>query len=155
MLQAGRAAPYVARQHLGAGADASRPPIARIAEHSRGRNCLPSTQKWIGRCDRPDVKLLLRSWLFNAIARIGRPTLTFTNQHRSYYRLLAGGSGFGYMRDGQKKKKHECCAAHFSFISTNILSTTPGTKNVSVGHALLIWFIEWPHENQTLNKFRG
>ena len=83
------------------------------------------------------------------------PTLTFTNQHRSYYRLLAGGSGFGYMRDGQKKKEHECCAAHFSFISTNILSTTPRTKNVSVGHALLIWFTEWPHENQTLTKFRG
>ncbi len=37
----------------------------------------------------------------------------------------------------------------------NILGTTPGTKNVSVGHALLIWFTEWPHENQTLNKFSG
>jgi hypothetical protein len=59
------------------------------------------------------------------------------------------------MRDSQKKKKHECCAAHFSLISTNILSTTPGTKNVSVGHALLIWFTEWPHENQKLTKFRG
>jgi len=79
----------------------------------------------------------------------------FTNQHRSHWRLLAGGSGFDYMRDGQKKKKRECCMAHFSFISTNILSTTPGTKNVSVGHALLIWFTKWPHENQTLNKFRG
>jgi hypothetical protein len=43
------------------------------------------------------------------------------------------------MRDGQKKKEHECCAAHFSFVSTNILSTRPRTKNVSVGHALLIW----------------
>ena len=85
--------------------------------------------------------LLLRFRPFNAIAqikRINRPSVIFTNQHRSYWRLLAGGSGFDYMRDGQKKKKHECCVAHFSFISTNILSTTPETKNVSVGHALLI-----------------
>ncbi len=103
-------------------------------------------------------RLLLRFRPFNAIAqikRINRPSVIFTNQHRSHWRLLAGGSGFDYMRDGQKKKKRECCMAHFSFISTNILSTTPGTKNVSVGHALLIWFTEWPHENQTLNKFRG
>ena len=102
--------------------------------------------------------LLLRFRPFNAIAqikRINRRSVIFTNQHRSYWRLLAGGSGFDYMRDGQKKKKYECCLAHFSFISTNILSTTPGTKNVSVGHALLIWFTERPHENQMLTKFRG
>ena len=41
--------------------------------------------------------------------------------------------GFDYMRDGQKKRKHECRVAHFSFISTNIFRTTSGTKNVSVG----------------------
>ena len=67
---------------------------------------------------------LLRFRPFNAIAqikRINRPAVIFTNQHRSYWRLLAGGSGFDYMRDGQKKKKHECCAAHCSFISTHIL----------------------------------
>ena len=45
--------------------------------------------------------------------------------------------------------------AHCLFIRRIFLATTPGTKNVSVGHALLIWFTEWPHENQTLNKFGG
>src|SRR5882724_294096 len=36
-----------------------------------------------------------------------------------------------------------------------VRAVAPGAKNVSVGHALLIWFTEWPHENQTLTKFRG
>jgi hypothetical protein len=52
--------------------DASRPP-AHIAEHFTDcakEIALPFTPKWIGRYDRRDVKLLLRSWLFNAIARI-------------------------------------------------------------------------------------
>ena len=52
--------------------------------------------------------LLLRFRPFNAIAqikRINRPSVISTNQHRSYCRLLAGGSGFDYMRDGQNKKE--------------------------------------------------
>ena len=48
------------------------------------RNFLPFTPKWIGRCDPRGVKLLLWSWLINAIARINRPSMIFTNQHRSY-----------------------------------------------------------------------
>jgi hypothetical protein len=88
-----------------------------------GRNCLQFTPKWIGRYNWRDVKLLLRSWLWNAIARINRPSVIFTNQHRSHWRLCAGASGFGYMRNAQKKKDHEYCAAHFSFISTNTLAT--------------------------------
>ena len=107
------------------GRDASRPlsrispSISRIAR----KKLLPFTPKWIGRYNRRDVKLLLRSWLWNAIARINRPSVIFTNQHRSHWRLCAGASGFGYMRNAQKKKDHEYCAAHFSFISTNTLAT--------------------------------
>ena len=106
-------------RHVGAGA-MLRGPVAISPSISR-QNCLPFTQKWIGRYDPRGFKLLLRSWLFNAVARINRPSVIFTNQHRSRWRLGAGGSGF--MRNGQKKKDHECCAAHFSVISTNTLAT--------------------------------
>jgi hypothetical protein len=109
-------------------------PLSRISpsiSRLRERNCLPFTPNWIGRYDRRGVKLLLRSWLFNVIARIIWPSVFFTNQHRSRCRLAAGGAGFGYMRNGQKKKDHECCAAHFFIYSCD-------EELEGAGHALLI-----------------
>jgi hypothetical protein len=102
------------------------------------RNCLPFTPKWIGRYDRRVVKMLPRSWLFNAITRNNRPSVIFTNQPRSRCRRAAGGSGFGYMRNRQKKKDHECCAAHFSFIARTLL-LGHSEERKGAGHALLIW----------------
>jgi hypothetical protein len=90
--------------------------LSRISDCAR--KFLPFTPKWIGRYDWRIVKVLPRSWLFNAITRNKRPSVIFTNQHRSRCRRAAGGSGFGYMR---KKKDHECCAAHFSFIARILL----------------------------------
>jgi hypothetical protein len=63
------------------------------------------------------LRSLLRFWPFNAIALIDRLDVIFANQDSLRCRRSAGGSGFGYMRDGQKKKYHECCAAHFPFIA--------------------------------------
>jgi hypothetical protein len=103
------------------------------------RNCLPFTPKWIGRYDRRVVKMLPRSWLFNAITRNNRPSVIFTNQPRSRCRRAAGGSGFGYMRNGQKKKDHECCAAHFSFLARILLLGHSDEEREGAGHALLIW----------------
>jgi len=49
---------------------------------------------------------------------------------------LPEGAGFGYMRNGQKKKDHECCAAHF-FIYEHEYSCDEELEGP--GHALLIW----------------
>ena len=110
--------------------------LSRISDCAR--KFLPFTPKWIGRYDWRIVKVLPRSWLFNAITRNKRPSVIFTNQHRSRCRRAAGGSGFGYMRNGQKKKDHECCAAHFSFIA-RILLLGHSEEREGAGRALLIW----------------
>jgi len=65
-------------------------PLSRISPSIsllRERICLPFTSRWIGRYDRRGVKLLLRSWLFNVIARIIWLSVFFTNQHMSRCRL--------------------------------------------------------------------
>ena len=79
-------------------------PLSRISpsiSRLRERNCLPFTPKWIGRYDRRGVKLLLRSWLFNAIAR---PNVFFTNQRRSRCRLAAGGRGLRLHAEWSEEK---------------------------------------------------
>jgi hypothetical protein len=114
----------------------------RAAATGGGRS-VPSTviRSALSRGARPEAVWAMRVLIAEALERDlqcirrDRPTLTtgkqvttiasmiFTNQHRSRWRLLVRDSGFDYMRDGQKKKKYECCVAHFSFISTNTLST--------------------------------
>ena len=79
---------------------------------------------------------------FNAIARmkrINRPSVIFTNRHRSRCCPSAGGSGFGHMRDSQKKEDHECCAAHSSFIARIFQLRHLDEEREGASHALMIF----------------
>jgi hypothetical protein len=67
---------------------------------------------------------LLGCRLLHLIARIKRPSVIFANQNSTYSRLSAGGSRFGHMRDGQRKKDQKCCVAHFCSNGANIPGRT-------------------------------
>jgi len=61
----------------------------------------------------------------------------------SYWRLWPEARASEYMREVRRKRNHECCVAHFSFISTIFLVRTWDEERER-WYALLIWFIDWP-----------
>jgi hypothetical protein len=58
------------------------------------------------------------------------------------------------MRDGQKKKDHECCAAHSSFMARIFQLRHLDEEREGAGHALLIFGFPFPCRKVILAALR-
>src|SRR5258705_9873824 len=95
-----------------------------------------------------------------AKAASGRSSLS-ANQSTSFFLVSGFGSG-AYSAKELNGTRHrfssfsqprQCGEDVFRMLVTGNPPARGGGG--SVGHALLIWFIDWPHQNQTLTKFHG